>query len=155
MAEIVPDEGLDVIINTFFKNSPAVPANLYMGLFTGGTASTVPAASATLATPGGSFAIDPAYTSYARVAIPAANWGATGAKTVWSQSGRGSSATQVSMPAAGAAYATAINGFFIATVSSGTSGVVILWSNFDDTTAVASLGIGDQIKVTPTFALLN
>jgi len=49
MAEIFPDEGLDLILSVITGNA-AAPANLYMGLFTSQTASTVPARGAVLAT---------------------------------------------------------------------------------------------------------
>jgi hypothetical protein len=150
VAEIVPDEGLDYILAIFPKNGSNL-ATSFLGLFTSQTASTVPAASAVLATPTG--VTEAAYTGYARQSIAAASWGTIGAKTMWTQSGRGTTAGQVSFPAATAAYATAINGFFLASAS--TAGIALFYSNFDDTTAVASLAIGDIIKVTPTFGLLN
>lgn len=150
MAEIVPDEGLDYMLAIFPKNGTNL-ATSYLGLFTSQTASTVPAASMVLSGPTG--ITEAAFTSYARSSIAAAAWGTTGAKTMWSQSGRGTTASQVSFPAAGAAYATAINGFFLATASS--AGVCLFASNFDDTTAVSSLALGDIVKVTPTFGLLN
>ena len=150
MAEVIPDEGLDYILAIFPKNGTNI-ATTYLGLFTSQTASTVPGASAVLATSTG--VTEAAYTSYARQSIAAASWGATGAKTIWTQSARGTTAGQVSMPAATASYATAINGFFIATAS--TAGVALMYSNFDDTTAVSSMAIGDIIRVTPTFGLLG
>lgn len=150
MAEIIPDEGLDYIISIFPKNGAGL-ATAYIGLFTSQTASTVPAAGMVLATPSGITEVN--YTGYARQAIAAASWGATGAKTMWAQTGRGTTAGQVSMPAATGAYATAINGFFIA--SALTAGICLLASNFDDLTAVATMAIGDIIRVTPTFGLLN
>lgn len=150
MAEIFPDEGLDYILGVIPK-AGTTPATLYLGLFTSQTASTVPAANMVLATPTG--ITEAGYTSYARVAIASASWGAIGAKTSWSQTGRGTTAGQVSLPAAGAAYAVAINGFFIATAL--TAGICVYASNFDDTTAVATMAIGDVIRVTPTLTLLN
>jgi hypothetical protein len=150
MAEICPDEGLDYLISVILKNAGS-PANLYLGLFTSQTASTVPAANAVLATATG--VAEAAYTSYARVAVPVADWGATGAKTIWSQATRGATAAQKSFPAAGATYATAINGFFLATTSGTGTGIAVYYSNFDDTTAIASLALGDIIRVTPTFGL--
>lgn len=153
MAEIIPDEGLDYIIGIFPKNGSNI-ATTYLGLFTGGTASTVPSAAATLAAMTGTFA-EAGYTGYARQSVAAASWGATGAKTIWTQSARGTTAGQVSFPAATATYSTAINGFFLCTVASGTAGVSLFWSNFDDTTAVATMAIGDIIRVTPTFGLLG
>lgn len=150
MAELIPDEGLDYWINIMLK-AGTPPANLYMGLFTSQTASTVPSSTAVLATPTG--VTEAAYTGYARQTIASASWGTTGAKTSWSQTGRGTTAGQVSFPAATASYATAINGFFIASASS--AGIAVLYSNFDDTTAVSSMAIGDIIKVTPTYTLLS
>lgn len=150
MAEIIPDEGLDYILAIYPKNGTNITAT-FLGLFTSQTASTVPASGMVLAGPTG--ITEAAYTSYARVSIAAASWGTTGAKTMWSQTGRGTTAGQVSFPAATATYATAINGFFLATAS--TAGICLLASNFDDTTAVATMAINDVIKVTPTFGLLN
>lgn len=148
--EIVPDEGLDYLLNVALKGGTP-PANTYLGLFTSQTATTVPAATAVLSTATG--VTEAAFTSYARVAVAAASWGTTGAKTIWSQTARGTTAAQASFPAAGASYATAINGFFLASAS--TAGVSLMYSNWDDTTAIASLAIGDIIKVTPTFGLLG
>lgn len=150
MAEIIPNEGLDYILSIFPKNGTNL-ATAYLGLFTGATASTTPSATAVLSTATG--VTEAAYTSYARVAVSAASWGTTGSKTIWSQSARGTTATEFSFPAAGASYATQINGFFLATAS--TAGTAIFYSNFDDTTGIASLAIGDVIKVTPTFGLLG
>lgn len=153
MAEIFPNEGLDWILARLPKVSTTVPATLYLGLFTGASASTVPGASAVLSTYTG--IAEAAYTSYARVAIASTDWGSVGAKTSWSQSGRGVTAAEVAFPAATAAYATAINGFFLTTASGHGSEVCIFASNFDDETAVASMAIGDIIKVTPTLTLLG
>lgn len=150
MAEIIPDEGLDYLLAIFPKNGSNL-ATAYLGLFTSQTASTVPASTAVLATSTG--ITEAAYTSYARVAVAAADWGSIGAKTMWSQAGRGVTSSQKSFPAAGAAYATAINGFFLATASTG--GVALLISNWDDSTAIPSLALGDIIRVTPTFGLLG
>lgn len=150
MAEIVPDEGLDYILSIFPKNGTNL-ASTWLLLFTSQTASTVPASTAVLATETGVTEAD--FTSYARVEVAAGDWGATGAKTIWTQSARGTTASQQSFPAAGAAYATAINGFGIASAS--TAGVALMYSNFDDTTAIASLALGDIVRVTPTFGLLG
>ena len=148
--EIIPDEGLDYILAIFPKNGTNI-ATTYTFLFTSQTASTTPASTAVLATSTG--VTEAGYTGYARQSIAAASWGTTGAKTIWSQTGRGTTAGQVSFPAATASYATAINGFGIATAS--TAGVALCYSNFDDQTAVASLAIGDIVRLTPTFGLLG
>lgn len=148
--EIIPDEGLDYIINVLLKNGGS-PANLYLGLFESQTATTTPAANAVLATQTG--VTESNFTSYARVAVAVADWGTVGAKTIWTQTTRGATAAQKSFPAAGAAYATAINGFFLATTPTRATGIAVAYSNFDDTTAIASLALGDIIRVTPTFGL--
>lgn len=151
MAEIFPDEGLDYLLGLVPKGG-TTPTTLYLGLFTSQTASTVPANTAVLSTPAG--ITEAAYTGYARVAVASTDWGSISTQTVWSQTGaRGVTAAQKSFPAATAAYATAINGFFLASAS--TAGVCVFASNFSDTTAIASMAIGDVIKVTATFALLG
>jgi hypothetical protein len=52
-------------------------------------------------------------------------------------------------------YSTAINGFFLCTVPTGTAGVVVYYANFDDATAISAVTSTDQVKVTPTLALAN
>lgn len=150
MAEIVPDEGLDFIIGVLLRNTPAPPANLYLGVFTSQTDSTVPAAGAVLATQSG--ITEAAYAGYARAAVSAAAWGAVGAKTMWGQSGRGSTASQTALPAASGSSATPVNGFFLATALTG--GVALLYSNFD-AGAIVAIASGDVIRVTPTWGLLG
>lgn len=148
--EIFPDEGLDYLLGIVPKGGTS-PSALYLGLFTSQTASTTPAATAVLATATG--VAEAGFTSYARVAVPVADWGAPGADTVWTQAVRRVTAAQKSFPAAGATYATPINGFFLATTSGVGTGVAVYYSNFDDTTAIASLALGDIIRVTPKFGL--
>lgn len=152
MAEIFPDEGLDYLLGIVPKNGTNL-ANTYLFLFKGGSATTVPASTATIGTMGGTFAevTTTDYPGYARVAIAAADWGAAGAGTVWSQAVRRVVASQKSFAAATSAATPSapINGFGIATAS--TSGVALLYSNFDDTTGISSLALGDIIRVTPTW----
>lgn len=150
MAELIPNEGLDYMLGIFPKNGTNL-ATGYLGLFTGATASTTPSATAVLSTSTG--VTEAGYTSYARVSVASSDWGSVGSKTIWSQSARGVTASEKSFPAATATYSTAINGFFLATAS--TAGVALFYSNFDDITAVATMAIGDIIKVTPTFGLLG
>lgn len=150
MAEIFPNEGLDYLLGITPKNGTNL-ANTYLMLFTGATASTTPTATAVLSTSTG--VTEAGYTSYARVAVAAADWGSAGSQTIWSQSARGVVASQKSFPAATATYSTAINGFGLATAS--TVGVGLFYSNFADTTAVATMAIGDVVQVTPTWGLIN
>jgi hypothetical protein len=145
--EIFPDEGLDYMLGIFPKNGTNA-ATLYLGLFTSQTATTTPASTAVLATATG--VAEAGYPSYARVAVAAADWSTgPGADTIWTQAVRRVTAVQKSFPAATGTYSTAINGFFLATTSGTGTGIAVFYSNFDDTTAIASLALGDIIRVTP------
>lgn len=154
MAEIFPNEGLDYILGVIPK-AGTTPTNLYLFLFKGGTASTVPAATATIGTMGGTFAevTTTDYPGYARVAVASTDWGSAGADTIWSQSVRAVTAAQKSFAAATSAAtpSAAINGFGLASAS--TAGVALMYSNFDDTTGISSLALGDIIRVTAKFGL--
>lgn len=154
MAEIFPNEGLDYLLGIVPKGGTS-PANLYLFLFKGGTASTVPAATATIGTMGGTFAevTTSDYPGYARVAVASGDWGAAGSDTIWSQTVRAVTAAQKSFAAATSAAtpSAAINGFGLASAS--TAGVAVYYSNFDDTTGISSLALGDIIRVTPKFGL--
>lgn len=155
MAETFTNEGIDYMMAIFPKNGTNL-ATSYVGLWTGGSGS--PSASSVgtmntcvLATPTG--ITEAAFTSYARQSVAAASWGAQAAGSGAASGGRQSTAGQVTFPAAGAAYATAILGFFLATAS--TAGVSIFVANFDDTTSIATLALGDIVKVTPTFGMVG
>lgn len=150
MAAIIPDEGLDVLVGVCVKGSTA-PANTYLFLFTSQTGSTVPASTAVLSTYTG--VTEAGFTSYARQTNAAANWGTTGAKTIWTKNTRGTTGSQISFPAAGATYSTPINGFGLSDALAHGSEHALMYSNFDDTTAIAAMNLGDVIKVTPTFGL--
>lgn len=154
MAEIFPNEGLDYLLGIVPKGGTS-PSNLYLFLFKGGTASTVPAATATIGTMGGTFAevTTTDYPGYARVAVASSDWGSAGADTIWSQSVRAVTAAQKSFAAATSAATPSanINGFGLASAS--TAGVAVYYSNFDDTTGVTALALGDIIRVTPKFGL--
>lgn len=148
--EIFVNEGLAYLLGIVPKGGSS-PATLYLGLFTSQTASTTPAATAVLgASPSG--ITEAAFSGYARVAVASTDWGSvTAGDTVWAQTVSSVASSQKSFPAATASYSTAINGFFLASAS--TQGTLIYASNFDDTTAIATMAIGDIIKVTPKFAL--
>jgi hypothetical protein len=151
MAETFSNEGLDYLIGIFPKNGTNL-ATGYLGLFTTGTASTVPAQTCVLSTYTG--IAEAGFTSYARQSVAAASWGANAAGSGAASGGRQTTASQVSFPAAGASYSTAINGFFFCNASAHGSEIGIFYANFDDLTAIASLSLGDIVKVTPTFGLL-
>jgi len=161
MADTFPDEGLDVILGVFPRGG-TITANMYVGIFTSSNGTTaVPGASATIASMGSGYAEVSTsagqWTTYARqsIASTTGGWAAPGAQTIWSVTGRGVVGSQVSFPAPSAAYAPTnpMQGFFLADAS--TSGHAIFYSNWSDTTAIASLAIGDVIKVTPTFGFGN
>lgn len=150
MTELFPNEGLDYLLGIVPKGG-TTPTTLYLGLFTSQTASTTPAATAVLSTATG--VSEAAFTGYARVAVASTDWGSAGNQTIWSQTVEAVTAAQKSFPAATVAYPTAINGFFLATTSGAGTGIAVFYSNFSDVTAVASMAIGDIIKVTPSFGL--
>lgn len=147
MAEIFPDEGLDLVLGQFPKNTTRITA-LELCLFTSQTASTVITSGQTV-----SNITETTYTSYARQGLATASWGAAAAGT----GGRKSTYPQVTFPTVGATGAT-INGFFIGwdTGAGGTATptICVAQANFDDTTAV-TLATGDVIKVTPTVQYNN
>lgn len=156
MADILPTEGLDYLVTLAVKTGTA-PTSLYVGLLTGGDGTTVPAATATMAAMGAPFA-EASFTSYARVEVPDADWGAIAGATIWGTAVRAATAAQKSFPAAGAADATAnITGFFLATAGTIGGGVALYYSNFVDGAAdvIPSLALGDIVRVTPQFGLGN
>lgn len=143
MAEIFPNEGLDLIYAGFPKGGTG-PANTWIGLFTGGTGSTLPGASTSLNVIG-SWTEVTAAGAYARNTISSGSWGTVGT----TQSGRGSGAAQVTFATATAVWGT-VNGFIITNSLTTAAGVVYFGANFDDTTPVA-INTGDVIKVTPSW----
>jgi hypothetical protein len=142
MAEIFPNEGLDLIYGGFPKGG-AGPANTWLGLFTAFTASTVAASNAVIA----NYNEVSNAGAYVRQTISSASWGTVGT----TQSGRGSGAAQVTFATATAVWGT-VNGFFIANSATNAAGNVWFTANFDDVTAVA-VNTNDVIKVTPSWIL--
>lgn len=141
MAEILPDEGLDVILGQFPGGATRL-STLYLGLFTSQTATTVITSGQTMAN-----ITETTYTNYARQALAAATWGVPGAGT----GGRKVTYPQVTFPTVGTTGAT-INGFFVS--DSPTGGKCIGQANFDDGLAVV-LATNDVIKVTPSLTFGN
>ena len=137
MAEIFPDEGLDIVLGQFPKDATRL-STTYLCLFTSQTATTVITSGQTLAN-----ITETTYTSYARQALAAATWGAQGAGT----GGRKSTYPQVTFPTVGASGAT-INGFFIGDATPPVK--AICQANFDDGLAVV-LATNDIIRVTPAM----
>jgi len=142
MAEIFPDEGLDVVLEIFPKGGTnLVVASQYLGLWTAFTASTVGTSGQTR-----SSYTEATFTNYARTAMT--SWGSPAAGS----GGRKVVGNQVTFPTAGATPGSALNGFGL--YDAATLGKVIFAANFDDTTAV-TMGNGDIIKVTPTIQYNN
>lgn len=146
MAETYTNEGLDFILGVFPLDDTAKPTNLYLGLFTSQTASTVAAVTATGgASPSGW--TEATGTGYARQAIVNTAWGAAAASGIV---GRQTTGPQVTFTVGAGAWGT-VNGFFLATNSaSGAGDKIILFANFDDLTAIAT-AVNDVIKITPTL----
>jgi hypothetical protein len=140
MAEIFPNEGLDLIFAGFPKGGTG-PANTWLGLFTAFTASTVGTSAAVIA----SWAEVASAGAYTRQTISSASWGTVGT----TQSGRGSAAAQVQFSTATAVWGT-VNGFVITNSATQGAGAVWFGANFDDVTAV-TVNTNDVIKVTPSW----
>jgi hypothetical protein len=140
MAEIFPNEGLDLIYGGFPKGATG-PANTWLGLFTAFTASTVGGSAAVI----GSWTEVAAAGAYTRQTISSASWGTVGT----TQSGRGSAAAQVTFSTATAVWGT-VNGFIVANSLTTAVGNVYFGANFDDVTAVV-VNTNDVIKVTPSW----
>jgi len=142
MAQMMPDEGLDVWLGQYPKNDTReTTANLC--LFTSQTNTTVITHAQTIAN-----ITETVYTSYARQSLATATWGALAERPT--NLGRQTVYPQVTFPTVGATGAT-INGFHI---TNGANTKVIGQANFDDGLAVV-LATNDVIKVTPTLALLH
>jgi hypothetical protein len=143
MAEIFPDEGLDLILEIFPRGGTNLTTT-HLALFTAFTASTVGSS-----TSAADNYTEPSGGAYARVSVAAADWGAIAAGT----GGRKTSASQKTFPTATASWGT-VNGFWLAN-QSGTSGdKCIFAANFDDTTAV-TINTNDIIRVIATMQANN
>lgn len=143
MAEIWPDEGLDIVLEIFPRGGANL-TNTFLCLFTNFSASTVGTAGQTV----DSYS-EPSGGSYARQTINSASWGAIAAGS----GGRKTTASQVTFPTATAVWGT-VNGFFLANQASTSGDKALFAANFDDTTAV-TINTNDIIKVTPTAQYNN
>ena len=144
MAQMCPDEGLDLWLGQFPLSTAKYTSPLNLCLFTSQTATTVITHAQTFAN-----ITETTYTNYARQSLAAATWGALAERPT--NLGRQTTYPQVTFPTVGATGAT-INGFYITNNAN-----TVLFpgqANFDDLTAVV-LNTNDVIKVTPTIALLH
>ena len=144
MAQMCPDEGLDLWLGQFPKDTTKYTSPLNLNLFTSQTASTVITHAQTIAN-----ITEATYTNYANQDLAAATWGALAERPT--NLGRQTTYPQVTFPTVGASGNT-INGFYIS--NNGHTALFPGQANFDDTTAVVLL-TNDVIKVTPTIALLH
>jgi hypothetical protein len=144
MAQMCPDEGLDLWLGQFPLSTAKYTSPLNLCLFTSQTATTVITHAQTLAN-----ITEAAYTNYARQSLAAATWGALAERPT--NLGRQTTYPQVTFPTVGASGAT-VNGFHI--TNNGNTVLFPGQANFDDLTAVPLL-TNDVIKVTPTIALLH
>ena len=140
MAEIFPNEGLDLIYAGYPKGATG-PANTWLALFTAHTASTVGTSAEVVA----SLSEVSNSGAYTRQTISSSSWGTVGT----TQSGRGSAAAQVTFSTATAVWGT-VNGFAVTNSLTNAAGNIWFMANFDDTTAVV-VNTNDVIKVTPSW----
>ena len=130
-----------------FRATGTPPANLYLGLFSSQTPSTVPARTAT----GGAVPVgwtEVTGTSYARIAVTSANWGAP------ASSGVSMKITSAQKTYTAGGLWDAANGFFLATeAASGVGDIAIAFANFDSGLARTLAISGDQLKLTPSVLM--
>lgn len=149
MAEIMPDEGLDYLLGIAFKGG-TVDTTLYVGLITSGTASTVPARTATGgASPSGWTEMTASSGTYARIAIATGDWGAAATNGSGRRIALSSAKTFTGF--VGAAAAT---GYFVATNSASGAGDTLLgFSNFDSAVTRTFASTSDSLALTPRIQL--
>lgn len=143
MAQMCPDEGLDIILGQFPSSTAKYTSPLQCGLFKSQTNTTVITHAQTL-----SSITATTYTSYAAQALAAATWGAAAERS--STLGQQVTYPQITFPTVGATGDT-INGFYITD-----NGITkcIGQANFDDGLADV-LATNDVLKLTPTFCFLH
>lgn len=143
-AEIFADEGLTQLLNHFPRQTVALPATCFAGLFTSQTATTVPARSAVISTSTG--VTEATGGGYARKAIANASWPApassgSGMRTTIAANG-------VVMDESTAAYTVAVvNGFLVASALTG--GIAYFYANFSDDSAITINAAGFTVRLAP------
>lgn len=166
MADLFPDEGLDLLLGIVPKNGANL-SQTFMGLYTAQGGTSIPSNQSVLSSSGaggtnnqGCVEVSTTlWSTYLRITMPSGSWGAQSSSTVWSTSGRiVTSATPAVFPAPTSLYnpsPNSIAGFFLSNNSIPYQGIGIYYSNFADSSLIASLSIGDVVKVTPTFGMGN
>jgi hypothetical protein len=145
MAEILPDEGLDLILGQFPKNDTRI-TTVSLCLFKSQSSTTVITGSQVV-----SAITETTYTSYARQALATASWAAQGATAPSTDGRKTTYGSQISFPPCGATGDT-VNGLFVGW-DTGAGGVAtptkcVGQANFDDLSSV-TLVTNDVLKVTP------
>lgn len=143
MAQMMPDEGLDIVLGQFPFNTAKYTSPLKCGLFKSQTNTTVITHAQTL-----SSITATTYTNYATQDLAAATWGAAAERPT--NLGRQMTYPQVTFATVGATGDT-INGFYI---MNNAATVAIGQANFDDGLAV-TVALNDVLKLTPTLAYLH
>lgn len=149
MAEILPDEGLDLLLGQVPKNDTRI-TTYSLCLFKSQTSTTTITGGQTI-----SAITETTYSSYARQALATASWAAQGATSPSTDGRKVAYGSQISFPAVGATGDT-VNGLFMGW-DTGAGGVAtptkcVGQANFDDLSAVA-LVTNDVLKVTPSLQL--
>lgn len=144
MAEIWPDEGVDIVLEIFPRGGTNLTTT-YLALFTAFTASTVGTAGQT-----GSAYTEPNFGAYARQSITSGEWGAIAAGS----GGRKTTAAQKTFPTATSAASASTNGFWVTNTTTTSGMKAVMAANFDDVTAV-QVNTNDIVKCTPTLQANN
>lgn len=155
MAELFTDEGLTRILDHFPRQSVAMPATCFLGLFTAQTVTTTPPRAQALGgTPPISGVTEPTAGTgaYARPAVtPNSLWGAP----VVSGGGvRTTTTSPVSFAESttGGYSPTSQKGFFITNqLAQGTGSIGYGYANFDEAVALVVDAGGFVVKITPTW----
>lgn len=164
MADLFPDEGLDWLLGIVPKNGTNA-TQTFLGLYTATGGTSTPQNNAVLSAQtitnglGCKEVSTVQWSTYIRITVPSGSWGAQSASTVWSTSGRiVTSGAACVFPAPSGAYnpsPDSLAGFFLSNNSIPNQGIGIYYSNFSDSSLIASMAIGDVVKVTPTFGFGN
>jgi hypothetical protein len=152
VAESFSDEGATRWLDHFPRQNVALPATVWIGLFTGSTVATVPARATALA--GNPAAVtEPANATgnYGRANVtPNSQWAApavsgAGVRTTAAQTSFAESST-------GGYNPTSVKGFFLTNQQAqGAGSVAYGYSNFDEAVAVVVDAGGYVVRITPTW----
>lgn len=153
-ASIFPQEGLDLLLEMQPRNTQAKVDPTFLGLFTGATATTVPAFTTVLNGNPAAVTEVAASNAYARVQVDGAatvqEWGAIA--NGGAANSRRTTASQQSFPESTGSWGT-VNGFFNATVSGQGLGKAFYYANFSDDQPVVINSAGYTLRITPYWEI--